>query len=342
MTTTGDKCEGSYVWCSFIWYVLSSKEIQSEYGCTVWKFIPKEWRLWWSDSIQEECPEEFMNLDLDEFYYFKDKTKDLSNWDDDIGSYMLSRLRSTSNKYLLPVIKCPWGCSEFMHKVGYLPMDIVFQKYLPRCCLKLYSSPKLSALVVSAQEDYIREDGDYDRFLLNPEWQVIPSISFVEGKGPCVLTCNAHNGGTKKLFVHPCRWKHTLPARKADQLSQVVVQPRILKPVKASKYTNTYTMFRQMGNFNGIDTCSATSYGDFSFKSLLQSEAQARSISNRPDINAHLSKLRKEEIISGYVEDGCREFASDYSLHIDYSKYAKGKYFLYFYLSNICVFLLLN
>ena len=85
-------------------------------------------------------------------------------------------------------------------------------------------------------------------------------------------------------------------------------------------------MFRQTGNFNGIDTCSATSYGDFSSKSLLQSEAEARSISNRPDINAHLSKLREEEVISEYVEDGCRDFASEYSQHIDYSKYAKGTF----------------
>ena len=117
-----------------------------------------------------------------------------------------------------------------------------------------------------------------------------------------------------------------MPARKTDQLSLVVVQPRILRPVKASTYTNTYTMFKQTGNFNGIDTCSATSYGDYSSKSLLQAEAEARSISNRPDINAHLSKLRKEKVISEFVEQGTREYARNYSQDIDYDKYTEGKY----------------
>ena len=174
---------------------------------------------------------------------------------------------------------------------------------------------------MSAQEEYLREKGDNDRFLFNPEWEVIPSIAYVEGKGQCILTCNSHNSGTKKLYVHLCRRKHTLPARRADQLSLVVVQPRILRPVKACTYTNTYTMFKQTGNFNGIDTCSATSYGDFSEISLLSSEAEVRSIFNWPDINAHLSKLRKEKVITSVIEDGARDFAKWYSDSFNYGKY---------------------
>ena len=327
LTTSGVKNDGRYVWCSYIWYLLTSEDVRNKYRAQIWIFLPFEWRLWWVQSIQETCPNEYSNLSSEEYnhQHIKDKTQDMKEWDDDIGSYMLCRLKSTTNKFLLPLIKCPWGCSEFMHKVGYLPMDIVFQKYLPQCCLRLYSCPKLHGLVVSAQDDFLRGKGDHDRFLFNPLWEVMPSIAYVEGKGQCMLTCNAHNGGTKKLYVHPCRWKHTLPAKRADQLSLVVVQPRILRPVKACKYTNTYTMFKQTGNFNGIDTCSASSYGDFSEISLLSSEAEARSIYNRPDINAHLSKLTKEKVITSFVEDGARKFAKQYSDGINYSKYVQGK-----------------
>ena len=82
------------------------------------------------------------------------------------------------------------------------------------------------------------------------------------------------------------------------------MQPRILRPVKASTYSTSYQMFHQKGTFNGLDTCSAISYGNFDFTSKLTSEAEARSITNRPDINAHLSKLQNKNVISEFVEKG--------------------------------------
>lgn len=131
LTTKGRLHDGRYVWCSYIWYLLTSVNARNKYGPKSWLFLPFEWRLWWIESIQEACPDEYSDLDNDDYMhqYIKDKTQDMKEWDEDIGSYMLSRLKSTTNKHLVPLIKCPWGCSEFMHKVGYLPMDIVFQKY---------------------------------------------------------------------------------------------------------------------------------------------------------------------------------------------------------------------
>ena len=63
---------------------------------------------------------------------------------------------------------------------------------------------------------------------------------------------------------------------------------------------------------------------DFDFRSLLLSESEARLISNRPDLNTHLTKLRKEGVISEYVESGKRNFANEFASLMDFSKYAKG------------------
>ena len=63
-------------------------------------------------------------------------------------------------------------------------------------------------------------------------------------------------------------------------------------------------MYHQNGNFNGTGTCSATSFGKFNFNSILSTEAKAISIMNCPDINAHLRKLRQNNIISEFVESG--------------------------------------
>ena len=83
-------------------------------------------------------------------------------------------------------------------------------------------------------------------------------------------------------------------------------------------------MFHQTGTFNGIDTFSATRFGGFNFNSILYEEVEARSVVNRPDINAHLKKLRQENIISQFFKSGKQEFAARFSSNIDYSKYSKG------------------
>ena len=87
----------------------------------------------------------------------------------------------------------------------------------------------------SIREDYIcGEDKEDELLLFNPDWKISPSIAFVEGKGPVILTCYDHNGGTKKLMIHTCKWKHNLASKHPDQLCQAVIQPRLLKPVSDS------------------------------------------------------------------------------------------------------------
>ena len=80
----------------------------------------------------------------------------------------------------------------------------------------------------------------------------------------------------------------------------------------------------QTGTFNGIDTCAATSYGNFNFRLLLLSQSKARSISNRPDVSAHLTKLKEEGEISKFVESGKRNFADEFSSSTGYSKHVEG------------------
>ena len=322
-----DTNHDTIVWCSFIWSLLANVDIHKEYGKQIWRYIPFEWRLWWMRSVMISFPSVYTNITFhNPAPFFKGKTNDIKEWNDYINSYLLSRLASASNKFLRPTIKCPWGCSEFQHKVGYLSLDIVFQRILQKCSFKMFtkSNLNLEKNVVSIREDYIREHDDEDMLLFNPEWKILPSLAFVDGKGPMILTCNEHNGGTKLFMIHPCRWQHNLPARRPDQLCQAVIQPRIIRPMKASKYSTSFQMFQQTGTFNGIDTCSATSYGNFDFSSKLSAEAQARSISNRPDINAHLSRLRKEKVISEYVESGQREFADRFSSSLDYTRFTNG------------------
>lgn len=105
----------------------------------------------------------------------------------------------------------------------------------------------------------------YDVLLLNPSWRVLPSISFIDGKGPHVMTCRNHDGGSQQFYIHPPKIpSHIIPSAKGDQLCHAVIKPRLIKPMKAMQYSNTYQMHEQRGTFQGIDTCSVVSFGDFS------------------------------------------------------------------------------
>ena len=56
-------------------------------------------------------------------------------------------------------------------------------------------------------------------------------------------------------------------------------------------------MIHQTGTFIDIYTFSATIFGNFNFSYILYSEDEVRSIMNFTDINAHLKKLRQENVI---------------------------------------------
>ena len=169
----------------------------------------------------------------------------------------------------------------------------------------------------SAREDYIRDEGDEDMFCFNKKRKIIPYIAFVEDKGPCVLTCPEHNGGTNIIFR-----KKTCPTFPISHTNLLI------ETSERVKLFNQIKMFHKTGTFNGIDTCSTTLLGNLHSKYILSENDESRSITNFPDINAHLSKLMQEKIIYEYVESAKQEFDNSFSSTIDYLKYTKGATFV--------------
>ena len=206
-----------------------------------------KWRHWWIDSIKEN------NVVMEHVSFnnppaiFKDVTMDLREMIADIDDAKISVIMRTCDKHVIPTVLCPWGESEFLHTCGDVPFDSVLQRYMTKCYFKKVSKDKDCGKIYSSREDYIREEiEDYDNLLLNPSWSVRPSVAFIEGKGPVVLTCNEHNGGTHKLYVHPPRQPyHIIPSEKGDQLCHAVIKPHLIKPMKASKYCIKFQMHEQ-------------------------------------------------------------------------------------------------
>lgn len=153
--------------------------------------------------------------------FFKDITSETKERNTAIESWMLPELAKACNNMMIPSILCPWGDSVFAHRCGSISIDLIFQRYLQKHEITMINSDNLSK-VKWTRDDFIRDDNDYDMFLLNPEWKILPTIAFIDGV-PKVLTSKIHHNGSTYMMIHPSRWHHNLPAIQPDQIAHVVV-----------------------------------------------------------------------------------------------------------------------
>ena len=313
----------TFLWPAFVWEVLKNANVRNMYNNYAWRFLPLEWRGFWLNSLGEF--NEFSDVSLKSPpSFFADKTEAVRDWKELIGRNELRPLMDACNKYMMPVVLCPYGCSEHIFHSGIMTLDCVWQRFLSRCIIDLISDPTNMKYASTVRDDFIREKNDYDVWLYNPKWKVRPSIIFTED-GPMVMTCRNHNGGTDKLFIHiPRQPKHILPSFHPDQLAHVSIKPRTISPMKAKQYSSSFQMHEQRGTFNGIDTCSITSYHNFAINSILLRECMLRSVENRADINALLNTLVKDGVIPKQFVSVIREAARAECCDIDFDYYISG------------------
>ena len=59
-----------------------------------------------------------------------DITKDLETYNEGNKSQKLSSIADFCNWFILTNVLCPWGCLEFVHKVGYVYLYTSIQKFI--------------------------------------------------------------------------------------------------------------------------------------------------------------------------------------------------------------------
>ena len=175
------------MWPGFLWYVLSDSNVQSTYGMLKWNYIPDSIVHCWEHVYHEE-------LGCSPKSYFKDITNDIKCFNTGVKHELLSQVADVCNKYLMPTVLCPWGCTEYLHRVGKLPLDILLQRFLQKVRLDLIHNVEYCAKLFSAREDFIRVE--YEKLLLNPKWVISPCWSFIINEGPYIHTCGDHDGGS--------------------------------------------------------------------------------------------------------------------------------------------------
>jgi hypothetical protein len=115
---------------------------------------------------------------------FRDVTFARNVMKDCIQELRLADIVQTMNRYLLPMIHCPWGCTEYYHKAELFAFSSVYLRFLGPM-LKVPKGSTVDALR-SVREDYIDL---IDYLLLNPDWPITPCVVISSGGCPYVLVC---------------------------------------------------------------------------------------------------------------------------------------------------------
>jgi hypothetical protein len=131
-TTPQNKTSKMNGWPALFWKILSSSNLYRMYGQNLWQIIPDEWRQWWIKSVTILLPYGMyhMNELTNMTYKIVDVTLRKDNLQQSIQSGKLGDIMESCNKNLLPLVKCPWGCTEYFHSTGELSMQVLMTRFI--------------------------------------------------------------------------------------------------------------------------------------------------------------------------------------------------------------------
>ena len=297
-------------WPSFLWhsFVLESNLDRAN---DIWKLLPLRWKLSWLESVQT-IGGSFSGLDTDVGgIIFHDLSSELEWFKNNMDSNKRVNLEKCLNKYCVPTVRCPWGCTEFIEKCGYLsfglflyylnPIDFVVQEsHFSFDCGSGGITRKNS--LNGLRPDYLSFQ---DCALENSEWKIQPSIIITRNKGPVVCTCSAHRNGSPNYYIHPPSNPLTgnQTSSQTNNLAPAVLIPRTFKNMKINNYNDSYSMVKLDSGYDGMDCCSISTNRRFDKGNVLSLENEILSVHGRVDIKAKLSTLVRNREISKHYED---------------------------------------
>jgi hypothetical protein len=118
------------VWPAFLWLFLANESVRATLGSSAWQFVPLLFRLWWEKSLPEMFAEYETVTLHDPKSFFTERTVDREQFLCTLERNLLGELMRDCDRFLLPTVRCPWGCSCYIHKVGFVPLDCLMQRFI--------------------------------------------------------------------------------------------------------------------------------------------------------------------------------------------------------------------
>jgi hypothetical protein len=261
-----------------------------------WALIPRSWRRCWINKISE------INSSLTLDYpppKFEEVTTDYHDFKQAVKELRWRSLSKLMDQHLcVPTIRCPWGCSEFLHLCKMVPLEDFLVHYSNRC-LNGYSKVGRGKCWVSG----IRATfPDTSCILECKDFMCKPSIVF-DGQGvPQILCCKDHGVSCKDRYLHvPDSPTGTLYTPHSNQLAPAVMNSRTLRKVKFNSFNDTFATAFLQGGYDGIDSCYLTSGGWYTSTNALSDKRDMLSIAGRSDIRSHVLRLSSNRNARNYI-----------------------------------------
>lgn len=287
--------DGSLVWQCYLYKKLTYHPERRR----LWIIMPRKLREWWINYVRS-LPET-NNISLE---YPEPATRD--------GTPMIEKTRNIranlgnttwvdfvadwENHQSLPRVRCPWGCSEFYGNVNTIAFDVFIDWYL-KGSTEFYSSESERRCSIGFRKNVLSSPVH----ILNnpnPAWRCLITLQFIDGKEIRVCTCRHHSSKDILDYVHPpTNPTGAITFQGDNDLAQVVVIPRTVRPFQAKSYSHSYQLNRAMGTYTGIDTvdlCDQLDFGEHE-RSHLSFVRDMIAVNQRVDYRSFMSNLPKKD-----------------------------------------------
>ena len=115
-------------------------------------------------------------------------------------------------------------------------------------------------MAFGARDDYLfvnHETKEPKRATILDGFRPLRAALYMSSRGPVVVTCPDHDGGSDLKYIHPCVNPLTgiLPGLHSDRLAPAVVRPHVVHPYKDFKATGTNAakIYEMMCSNLGVD-----------------------------------------------------------------------------------------
>ena len=294
--------KGLCYWPAMIWKFLSHCSLDDSLEALSmldrWALIPQLWRNWWFSQFQRLEPN--ANIDNPQALFF-DVSSEYCDFMGAIERLHWKELGEAMDKYLaFPTVRCPWGCSEFLHKTNQLSFE-TFLWHFSNGSFGVYAHARNKSSWVRS----IRQDFPKSVFILeNPNFCCKPSIIVDEKKGPVLLCCREHSKNTILRYLHlPLNPTGSLHVEGTNRYAPVSINSRSLRKAKIHTYSDTYQIAEMRGGYDGIDSMYLSStYGQGTIpKNVLADERDVLSVIGREDMAYHVHMLSSNQNDRNFV-----------------------------------------
>ena len=159
-----------WIWPSFFWSLLSDQSLIAMHGGPkLWSYIPYKWRPWWVVQICQ-MDERYVHCSVESpSSYVSEMTDSHAKLTVPAEELKLGDMMKALNSHLLPIVRCPWGCTDYAHKCGSFSLDIVISHYIGGTIKTHESYQTKRKKIMSARSDFFTLQ---ENLLLNPKWPI--------------------------------------------------------------------------------------------------------------------------------------------------------------------------